>query len=84
MNEPLYRELRPFLSLEKGILPKMHWKTMNYAQLDRLGIFEQRDIWQILRERRAPGKAKFWDEIVVQFDLTEGQAHILKQRTDIQ
>lgn len=84
MNETIFKELRPYLSLEKGIRPKMHWKTMNYEQLKQLGLFEQREIWQILRERKELGMAKTWKEMVVQYDLSKEQALVLKERTDIQ
>ena len=84
MNESLFKELKPYLSLEKGMLSKMHWNTMNYDQLQQLGLFEQREIWQILRERKEQGIAKSWVEMVVQYDLSKEQAHVLKNRTDIQ
>lgn len=84
MNESLFKEMKPFLSLEKGLSSKMHWNTMNYKQLKQLGLFEQREIWQILRERKEQGMAKSWVEMVVQYDLSKEQASVLKKRTDIQ
>ena len=84
MNEYLFRELRPYLCLKKGIRFKMHWNTMNYVQLEQLGLFEQREIWQILRDRKERGMAKSWVEMVVQYDLSKEQALVLKEKTDIQ
>jgi DNA uptake protein ComE-like DNA-binding protein len=83
MNESLFRELRPYLSLEKGIGLKMHWNTMNYVQLEQLGLFDQREIWQILRDRKERRMSKSWIEIVEQYDLSREQANILKAKTDI-
>ena len=83
MNEALFRELRPYLSLEMGLRSKMHWNTMNYTQLEQLGLFEQREIWQILRNRKEQGVAKHWAEMVVEFDLNREQANLLKAKTDI-
>ena len=57
---------------------------MNYVQLEHLGLFEQREIWQILRDRKERGIAKSWVEMVEQFDLSKKQALVLKDRTDIQ
>lgn len=84
MNEYLFRELRPYLCLKKGIRFKMHWNTMNYVQLEQLGLFEQREIWQILRDRKERGISKSWVEMVIQYDLSKEQALVLKERTDIQ
>ena len=84
MNESIFNELKPYLILKKGIVLKMHWKTMNYEQLKQLGLFEQREIWQIMRERKESGIAKSWVEMIVQYDLSKEQALVLKERTDIQ
>ena len=84
MNESLFKELKPYLSLEKGLMPKMHWNTMNYTKLEQLGIFEQREIWLILRNRKERGVAMHWADMVVEFDLSREQANILKAKTDIE
>lgn len=84
MKASTFKELRPYLSLGKGIRTKMHWKTMNYDQLKQLGLFEQREIWMIIRERKEHGIAKSWVEMVVKYDLSKEQARVLKDRTDIQ
>lgn len=83
MNEHLFLQIRPLLSLKKGVSLKMHWATMNYTQMDQLGIFNQREIWQILRNRKEQGKVLDWVGVVVQFDLSREQARKLKDRTDI-
>jgi hypothetical protein len=61
----------------------MHWKTMHYKQLASLGIFERREIWEILHRRNEDGLQMDWVSVVTQFDLSREQANLLKQRTDI-
>ncbi len=83
MKESSFRQLLPYLSLEKGIKVKMHWATMNYKQIEGLHVFEPKEIWQLLRDRKQEGKAKDWADLIVQFDLSREQAGVLKAKTDI-
>lgn len=83
MNASSFRQLLPYVSLEKVEKVKMHWATMNYQQIEALDVFESREIWQILKDRKQQGKARDWAGLVVQFDLSREQAGVLKAKTDI-
>jgi hypothetical protein len=57
---------------------------MNYNQLVSLGIFERREIWEIINNRKEQGVALSWASVIAQFDLSREQANLLRARTDIQ
>jgi len=84
LTDSVYTELVPNLSPIPGPKPKMHWETMNYNQLVSLGIFERREIWEIINNRKEQGVALSWASVVAQFDLSREQANLLRARTDIQ
>ncbi|MFY7694327.1 MAG: helix-hairpin-helix domain-containing protein [Sediminibacterium sp.] len=83
LSDSVYDLIVPNLLPMPGPPPKMHWKTMHYKQLASLGIFERREIWEILHRRNEDGLQMDWVSVVTQFDLSREQANLLKQRTDI-
>jgi competence protein ComEA len=83
LRDSLYNLLLPNLSKKPGPKPKMHWETMNYMQLVSLGLFERREIGQILKQRKEEGVVSRWVAVVAQFDLSREQAMLLRERTDI-
>jgi competence protein ComEA len=83
LTDSVYNELVPNLSPIPGPKPKMHWETMNYMQLVSLGLFERREIGQILKQRKEEGVVSRWVAVVAQFDLSREQAMLLRERTDI-
>jgi hypothetical protein len=48
-----------------------------------LGIFDERAVWRILKLRKEQQGRLAWSEMVIQFDLTESEAMVLKQRTNL-
>jgi DNA uptake protein ComE-like DNA-binding protein len=83
LSDSVYNMIVPSLRPIPGPPPKMHWQTMHYKQLASLGIFERREIWEIINKRNKEGLMMDWVTVVTQFDLSRGQANILKTRTDI-
>jgi hypothetical protein len=47
-----------------------------------LGIFDERTVWAILKQKKQQGRLS-WAEIVIQFDLTENEATVLKNKTNL-
>lgn len=83
LNDSVYHLLLQNLHHYPGTKPKMHWQTMHYKQLASLGIFEKREIWEIINRRNEQGETLDWYNVVTQFDLSREQAMLLKNRTDI-
>lgn len=58
--------------------------TMNYKDWDSLGIFEKREISELLKWRTLKGGHITYKEVVVKFDLSKEQAHWLKRKVNIE
>ena len=56
---------------------------MRFEDWISLGIFDERAVFMILKLRKEKLGRLTWSEIVVQFDLTETEAAILKKRTNL-
>ena len=57
--------------------------TMNYKDWDSLGIFEKREISELLKWRTLKGGHITYKELVVKFDLSKEQASSLKRKVNI-
>jgi len=53
---------------------------MNFAQWKSLGIFEDQQLYEILKLRKQQGGKVSWRELVILFDLPEKQALWLKSQ----
>ena len=53
---------------------------MNFAQWKSLEIFEDQQIFEILKMRKQQGGQVSWRELVILFDLPEKQALWLRSR----
>ena len=82
-TEANYYLLKPHLQLGKMNKRKPNASTMSFESWKALGIFQDREIAQILRIRKEKGGHIGWKELVILFDLTEQQAEMLQATIQI-
>ena len=82
-TEANYYLLKPHLQLGKMNKRKPNASTMSFESWKALGIFQDREIVQILRIRKEKGGHIGWKELVILFDLTEQQAEMLQATIQI-
>ena len=75
-----FQNLRSHLVVQKNFKPLFNSSTMNFAQWKSLGIFEDQQIFEILKLRKQQSGHISWRELVILFDLPEKQALWLKGR----
>jgi len=73
----------PYLKYQSNKSEKMAYQTMGYEEWLSLGIFDERTVYRILKLRKAQQGRLTWSEMVIQFDLTEAEAMVLKKRTNL-
>ena len=75
-----FQNLRPHLLVQKNFKPLLNSSNMNFSQWKSLGIFEDQQIFEILKLRKQHSGHISWRELVILFDLPEKQALWLKGR----
>ena len=75
-----FQNLRSHLVVQKNFKPLFNSSTMNFAQWKSLGIFEDQQIFEILKMRKQQGGQVSWRPLVILFDLPEKQALWLKSQ----
>ena len=75
-----FQTLRAHLVVQKNFIPLRNSSNMNFAQWKSLGIFEDQQIFEILKLRKQQGGRLSWRELVILFDLPEKQALWLKSQ----
>jgi hypothetical protein len=75
--------IRPYLKYQPNRSKKMAYQTMRFEDWMALGIFDERAVWTILKLRKEKQGRLTWSEMVIQFDLTESEAMVLKQKTNL-
>lgn len=73
----------PYLKYQPKTSKKMAYQTMRFEDWMALGIFDEKAVWRILKLRKEQQGRLTWSEMVIQFDLTESEAMVLKQRTNL-
>jgi DNA uptake protein ComE-like DNA-binding protein len=74
--------IKPFLKYQEFKTKKMNYQTMRFEDWMSLGIFDERTVWAILKQKKQQGRLS-WAEMVIRYDLTEAEAMILKKRTNL-
>lgn len=74
--------IKPYLKYQNIKTKKMNYQSMRYEDWMSLGIFDERTVWAILKQKKQQGRLS-WSEIVIQFDLTETEAMVLKNKTNL-
>ena len=80
LADTTFQNLRPHLLVQKNFKPLLNSSTMNFAQWKSLGIFEDQQLYEILKLRKQQGGQVSWRELVILFDLPEKQAIWLKSQ----
>ena len=80
LADTAFQNLRPHLLVQKNFKPLLNSSTMNFAQWKSLGIFEDQQLYEILKLRKQQGGQVSWRELVILFDLPEKQALWLKSQ----
>jgi DNA uptake protein ComE-like DNA-binding protein len=80
LADTTFQNLRPHLLVQKNFKPLLNSSTMNFAQWKSLGIFEDQQLYEILKLRKQQGGKVSWRELVILFDLPEKQALWLKSQ----
>ena len=83
LADTTFQNLRPHLLVQKNFKPLLNSSTMNFAQWKSLGIFEDQQLYEILKLRKQQGGKVSWRELVILFDLPEKQALWLKSQVII-
>ena len=78
-----FEMIRPYLKYQATTTKKMAYQTMRFEDWMALGIFDERAVWTILKLRKEKQGRLTWSEMVIQFDLTESEAMVLKQKTNL-
>jgi hypothetical protein len=61
----------------------MTYQTMRFEDWMSLGIFDERAVFRLLKLKKEQQGRLTWSEMVIQFDLTESEAMVLKKRTNL-
>ena len=80
LADTAFQNLRPHLLVQKNFKPLLNSSNMNFSQWKSLGIFEDQQIFEILKLRKQQSGQVSWRELVILFDLPEKQALWLKGR----
>ena len=78
-----FQMIYPYLKYQSNKSKKMVYQTMRYEDWMSLGIFDERAVFRILKLRKEQQGRLTWSEMVIQFDLTEAEAMVLKRRTNL-
>jgi len=73
----------PYLKYQPNTSKKMAYQTMRFEDWMSLGIFDEKAVFRVLKLRKEKQGRLTWSEIVIQFDLTETEAMVLKKRTNL-
>ena len=80
LADTAFQNLRPHLLVQKNFKVQLNSSTMNFAQWKSLGIFEDQQLYEILKLRKQQGCQISWRELFILFDLPEKQALWLKSQ----
>jgi len=83
LADSCFQILRPHLIVNRTSTKKMLANTMRFDQWQSLGLFQDKEIKQLLRFKNEHGGKIGWRDIVIELDLTEAQARELKQKITI-
>jgi hypothetical protein len=73
----------PYLKYQSIASKKMAYQTMRFEDWMSLGLFDEKAVWRILKLKKEKQGTLTWSDMVIQFDLTEEEAMVLKKRTNL-
>lgn len=77
ISDTLFQILKPHLWVSKNGKQILNSRTMNFNQWKSLGLFSDKQIFQILAIRKQQKGEIGWKKLVVLFDLTQDQAKMI-------
>lgn len=80
LTDSSLQSLRPHLLVQRNFIPLRNSSNMNFSQWKSLGIFDDQQIFEILKMRKQQGGRLSWRKLVILFDLPEKQALWLKSQ----
>ena len=80
LADSVLQSLGPHLFVQKNFIPVRNSSNMNFSQWKSLGIFDDQQIFEILKLRKQQGGQLSWRTLVILFDLPEKQALWLKSQ----
>jgi len=80
LRDTIYHVLRPHLVVQKNFKVILNSHTMNFEQWKSLGLFDDQQIFQILKIRKQQTGQITWRQLVILFDLPQKQAFWLKNQ----
>ena len=80
LSDSIMQFLWPHLVVRKNFKPVLNSSNMNFSQWKSLGIFDDQQIFEILKLRKQQGGKLSWKSLVILFDLPEKQAIWLKSQ----
>jgi DNA uptake protein ComE-like DNA-binding protein len=78
-----FEMIYPYLKYQPNTTQKMAYQTMRFEDWMAIGIFDEKAVFRILKLRKEKQGRLTWSEMVIQFDLTEAEAMVLKKRTNL-
>ena len=78
-----FQMIYPYLKYQSNKSKKMAYQTMRFEDWMALGIFDEKTVFRILKLRKEKQGRLTWSDMVIQFDLTETEAMVLKKRTNL-
>ncbi len=78
-----FEMIYPYLKYQPMASKKLTYQTMRFEDWMSLGIFDEKAVWTILKLRKEKQGRLTWSQMVIQFDLTETEAMVLKKRTNL-
>ena len=80
LSDTSFQILRPHLVVQKNFKVILNSSTMNFEQWKSLGLFDDQQIFQILKIRKQQAGQITWRHLVILFDLPQKQALWLKNQ----
>jgi len=78
-----FEMIYPYLKYQSIASKKMAYQTMRFEDWMSLGLFDEKAVWRILKLKKEKQGTLTWSDMVIQFDLTEEEAMVLKKRTNL-
>jgi DNA uptake protein ComE-like DNA-binding protein len=78
-----FEMIYPYLKYQPNSSKKMAYQTMRFEDWMSLGILDEKAVFRVLKLRKEKQGQLTWSEMVIQFDLTEAEALVLKKRTNL-
>ena len=79
-SDSLYYQLKPHLFINPDTRLLLNANAMNFEQWKQLGLFTDRQVWEILKLKKENNGKIGWERIVEACDLSQTEALTIKQK----